>query len=397
MTIKGSVFPFTNPSGKQVWKVEVTTGYRPNGSPRTVRRTAQSKREAEHLRITLLSELRDGLLKERSSTRVRTFALWWIREVKAREIKPATAADYESRYRAYIDPTFGHRPLDSVTALDITTWLADLNAKNLSDATQNGALQVFKMILKAAHSHQEIRTNPGQGIPRLKFPRTTRVKPPWTREEAQQALQFAKGTELELPLLFALHLGLRIGEILGLKWSDIDFETGLLSITRSIRETRHFQPDGSSRFSLTESTPKTVASVRQVALTYGLQSALLAQRERQQDRDLFRSTGWIHATHSPHPLRPNRLAKMYKLFLHEHGLRPIRFHDLRHSAATLSLSAGVRIEALSQNLGHSSIDITKRIYAPKVAALSREHSEAIEGYLSPQNASLISQQDRSKK
>jgi len=140
-----------------------------------------------------------------------------------------------------------------------------------------------------------------------------------------------------------------------------------------------------------------LASVREVALTYGLQSALLAQRERQQDRDLFRSTGWINATNSVHPLRPNRLAKLYKLFLHEHGLRPIRFHDLRHSAATLSLSAGVRIEALSQNLGHSSIDITKRIYAPKVAALSREHSEAIEGYLSPQNASLISQQDRSKK
>ena len=397
MTIKGSVFPFTNPSGKQVWKVEVTTGYRPNGSPRTIRRTAQSKREAEHLRITLLSDLRDGLLAERSSARVRPFALWWIREVKAREIKPATAADYESRYRAYIDPTFGHRPLESVTALDITTWLGDLKAKNLSDATQNGALQVFKMILKAAHTHQEIRSNPGHGIPRLKFPRTTRVKPPWTREEAQQALLFAKGTELELPLLFALHLGLRIGEILGLKWSDIDFETGLLSITRSIRETRGFEPDGTSRFSLTESTPKTLASVREVALTYGLQSALLAQRERQQDRDLFRSTGWIHATNSVHPLRPNRLAKMYKLFLHEHGLRTIRFHDLRHSAATLGLSAGVRIEALSQNLGHSSIDITKRIYAPKVAALSREHSEAIEGYLSQQNPSLISENDRSKK
>ena len=150
MTIKGSVFPFTNPSGKQVWKVEVIAGYRPDGSPRTIRRTAQSKREAEHLRITLLSDLRDGLLTERSSTRVRPFALWWIREVKAREIKPATAADYESRYRAYIDPTFGHRPLESVTALDITTWLGDLNAKNLSDATQNGALQILKMIFKAA-------------------------------------------------------------------------------------------------------------------------------------------------------------------------------------------------------------------------------------------------------
>ena len=397
MSATGTVFRSTNPSGNTVWKVEVIVGHRPDGSRRAIRRTAHSKREAEHLRIQLLSDLKNGLLEEKTFKRVNQFALWWIREVKARSVKPSTAADYEARYRAHIAPTFGHRPLESVTTLDITEWLGELNRAGLSDATQNGALQVIKMMFKAAHTHSEIRTDPAAQIPKLKYTTPTLVQPPWSREEAQEALQCAVGTELELPLLFGLHLGLRIGEILALKWSDIDFESGLLTIQRSIREIRQFDADGNSHFVLVESTPKTASSIREVALTYALQSALLTQRERLQAKGLFKPHGWIHAVKSHHPIRPNRLSKTYKQFLRQHGLRHIRFHDLRHSAATLSLSAGVRIESVSQTLGHSSINVTKRIYAPKVEALSREHSEAIQAFLSPSNHPLINTSEGSKK
>jgi len=394
VTSLGTIFQSVNPSGKTVWKVELVIGTRPNGSKRAIRRTAHSKREAERLRIQLLSDLQNGLLEEKSFKRVNLFALWWIREVKARSVKPATAADYEARYRAHIDLTFGHRPLESVTTFDITEWLNELNARGLSDATQNGALQILKMIFKAAKAHGEIKTDPAAQVPKRKYPQATLVQPPWTKDEAQKALHCAVGTELELPLLFGLHLGLRIGEILGLKWSDINFETGLLTIQRSIREVRQFDADGRSHFDLVESTPKTTASTREVALTYAIQSALLAQRERLQSRRLFDPDGWIHATNSKNPIRPNRLAKTYKQFLSQHGLRHIRFHDLRHSAATLSLSAGVRIEAVSQTLGHSSINVTKRIYAPKVEALSREHAEAIQGFLTPNHNPIAQSNER---
>jgi integrase len=284
--------------------------------------------------------------------------------------------------------------LESVTTFDITEWLNELNARGLSDATQNGALQILKMIFKAAKAHGEINNDPAAQVPKRKYPQATLVQPPWTKDEAQKALQSSVGTELELPLLFGLHLGLRIGEILCLKWSDINFETGLLTIQRSIREVRQFDADGRSHFDLVESTPKTTASTREVALTYAVQSALLTQRERLQSKRLFDPDGWIHATNSKNPIRPNRLAKTYKQFLSQHGLRHIRFHDLRHSAATLSLSAGVRIEAVSQTLGHSSINVTKRIYAPKVEALSREHAEAIQGFLTPNHNPIAHSNER---
>lgn len=397
MTTNGTVFESINPSGKKVWKVEIVAGRRADGTKRTVRRTAHSKREAERLRFTMLKELEEGLLQERKFTRVNDFALWWIRDVKARLLKPATASDYESRYRGYIAPTFGNRRLDSVTAMDITEWLNDMKLAGLSDATQNGALQILKMILKAAHSHGEIKADPAKEIPRLKHTRSKFVRAPWTKEEARRAIQLVAGTELELPLIFALHLGLRIGEILALKWSDIDFETGILTIQRSIREVPEFSQDGTSQFVLVESSPKTLAGIREVALTYGLQSALLTQRERLQNKGLFSTEGWIHAAKSKYPTRPNRLARIYKQFLQNHELRYIRFHDLRHSAATLGLEAGARIESVSQTLGHASIDITKRIYAPKVRALSREHSEAIQAFLEHNQKTLPSAEERSKK
>ena len=388
MATVGTVFKSTNPSGKTVWKVELIVGKRSDGSRRTIRRTAHSRREAEHLRISLLSDLKNGLLQEKNFKKTSDFALWWIREVRAREVKVATASDYEARYRAHLAPTFGHRPLDSITPLDITQWLYELTKAGLSDATQNGALQILKMVCKAAHKQGEIAVDPAKDIPRLRFPQSTLVQKPWTKEEAQGALHLAKETELELPLLFGIHLGLRMGELLALKWSDINVETGLLTIQRSIREIRQFDSEGNSHFVLVESTPKTEASIRDVALTYGLQSALLSQRERLQNRGLFRPDGWIHAAKSDYPTRPNRLAKIYTKFLQQHGIRHIRFHDLRHTAAVLGIAAGVRIEAISQTLGHSRIDTTKRIYAPKVEALSREHSEAIEGFLSPKTGLL---------
>ena len=397
MSTTGSIFKSTNPSGASVWKVELVVGKRPDGSKRTIRRTAHSKREAEHLRVSLLTQLNEGGFQEKNFKRVGDFALWWIRDVKARQIKPSTAADYEARYRAHIAPTFGHRPLESITPTDITQWLYDMTKIGLSDATQNGALQVLKMIFKAAHLQGEIRSDPARPIPRLKFPKTTLVQPPWSKHEAQMALELSRGTEVELPLLFGVHLGLRIGEILALKWSDLNFQSGMVTIQRSIREVRKFDQDGNSRFVLVESTPKTAASIREVALTYSLQSALLSQRERLQARGLFRPDGWIHAAKSDHPTRPNRLAKIYKQFLNQHGLRHIRFHDLRHTAATLGLEAGVGIESVSQNLGHASIDITKRIYAPKVEALSREHSEAIQAFLERDHNGVALAQDRSKK
>lgn len=93
----GSIFPSTNPSGKKVWKVELIVGTNPNGSKRTMRKTAHTRRDAERLRVEMRRQLEDGELGNQSFKKLDQFAFWWIRDVKARKVKASTAADYESR------------------------------------------------------------------------------------------------------------------------------------------------------------------------------------------------------------------------------------------------------------------------------------------------------------
>ena len=112
-----------------------------------------------------------------------------------------------------------------------------------------------------------------------------------------------------------------------------------------------------------------------------IQSAVMSHRELQERKGFYEDGGWVFATRTGSPISPTRLSKLFHDFQSAHSLRRIRFHDLRHSAASLSLSAGTRLEAVSQVLGHSRIDITKAIYAPQVEALGDEYVLNIDSYL----------------
>jgi len=383
MTAKpGSVFEHINPSGQKVYKVEIIVGYNPDGSKKTTRRTAHTKREAERLRWKLAAQVEDGTLGSSGLEHLEDFALWWIREVHSRKVRKATAADYESRFRAHIQPTFGRRKLSAITSKDITAWLRQLEKHPYADTTINGALQVLRAILKAAVKERKIVYNPAEGIPLRSNPTRPNVKSPWSRDEALEALSAAKGEFIELPLLLGIHLGLREEEIVGLKWTDLSFTEGTLSINRGLREVGLYDENGKRHYQMVEQLPKTISSERLVTMTYDLQSALIGQRERLQTAGIFDEKGWVFANKSEWPIRPNRMAKLYRDFLKTHHFRQIRFHDLRHTAAHLSFEAGVPIEAISQDLGHRDINTTKLIYGRKVAALSSRRSEALQEYLS---------------
>ena len=127
--------------------------------------------------------------------------------------------------------------------------------------------------------------------------------------------------------------------------------------------------------------PKSVSSRRQIPLGSIVQAAVLAHRQRQQERGYFDPVGWVFATRTANPVSPSRLSRVFKGFLRENGIREIRFHDVRHTAVTLSLEAGVRIEVVSQMVGHSRIDTTKSIYAPVVQAINSEYTEKMDDYL----------------
>ena len=389
----GSVFPQTR-NGKQVWMVEVVIGYNPNGSRRRTRRQVATKSEALKLRAELLGKAYNGELAPRSKEILDSFALWWLRTAKAPQVRDATAGDYEARYRTLISPVFGQRKIGDITARDITNWLAKLSSDGNAISTINGVRMVLSMILDGALQHGHITKNPVKAVPKHKhaYNKKTNVQAPWSRQETQTALTLAKNTPVELAVTLALVLGMRKCEVLGLRWSDFDFQHGTLRIARSRREARVFDKDGKSTTKIDLYPPKNASSARLLILGHTVTASLLNHRAQQEEAGHYADGGWVFTNTKGTPLDPSGLYKRYKEWLVYSGLRHIRFHDLRHSAANLALAGNARIEAVSQFLGHSNIHTTKSIYAPYVEALNAEYVNAVEDQISsPELAGLASQ------
>lgn len=374
----GTIFTRTK-NGKTVWLVEITIGHHPDGRRKRIRRTAYSKAEALRLRAELLGKAHTGELAPRSKQLLDSFALWWIRTAKAPHVRPATAGDYEARYRHSISPVFGHRRITDITSRDVANWLYNLSRQGYSVTTINGARQLLSMVFDGAIQFDHIRINPVKSVPKHKPTYTTHttVKGAWSKEEAITALHAAKGTGVELPVALALVLGMRRSEILGLQWADFDFEHGTLHIRRSRREARVFNADGTSHRELDTYATKNPSSARKLILGPLVTAALHAHRARQDEQGHYSPTQWVMTSTTGTPLEPRRLNYLFDRFSRQNGIRKIRFHDLRHTSAQIALSGKARIEAVSQFLGHSNIHTTKSIYAPYVEALNQEYVDAI--------------------
>jgi integrase len=187
---------------------------------------------------------------------------------------------------------------------------------------------------------------------------------PFTAEQVQQFLIAVRGHKWETLFMLALATGMRQGELLGLKWQDINVSTGTLQVRRilsrvmSERSVREF----------VEADPKTEQSRRSIPLAPFALSALRQHRERQVENKVKAGPAWqehdyVFCTLTGTHLRPNHVFDEFKKILKRAGLPSIRFHDLRHSTATLLLGLGVHAKVVQEMLGHTQISMTMDIYS----------------------------------
>ena len=182
---------------------------------------------------------------------------------------------------------------------------------------------------------------------------------PLTEEQARRLLETVRGDRLEVLYVLALNTGMRQGELLALKWDDVDLERGVLHVRRTLTH-------ADKAYVLRE--PKTSKSRRTIRLTASAVTALRAHLSRQLEEmerlsSLYQPGGLIFATETGSIIDPSNLRnRSFKPLLEKSGLPPIRFHDLRHTCATLLLSKGVNAKVVSEMLDHSSISVTLDIY-----------------------------------
>jgi integrase len=245
-------------------------------------------------------------------------------------------------------------------------------------------------VLGYAHENGDIPKNPAKlvrKIPKRQGEKTL-VREPWTAEEARHVLEIAQGTSMDLFVHFGLLFGLRRGEILGLQWADFNFQEGCVSVRRTLKEQSTGGPDGKNHIELVTNDTKTSTSARRLYLPPSLLASIQRHREYVDRLQQNAGTTWVDSSYvfvsrTGTPIFPTNMTKAFTRFLKEKNLRHIRVHDMRHTAAVLSLSAGVRIESVSQGLGHSRIDTTKGIYAPIVQTLNDEFTRGLANWLVP--------------
>lgn len=383
---RGSIYPLKRngrPTGKWAWEYEVPGEAK---RPRT-RRTYNSKREAEQARHeAAMHELATRAAPKRSQT-VKQYGDWWLQYHRTDRVKQSTLSDYTYRLERWIYPTFRSQQLGAVTEYAVSQWMSEMRARGLAVTTINGARRVLQMVMDHAQKSGVIGLNPVALVPPLKgqYGEQTQKREPWSAHEARAALRALESKPAELVVLLGLSLGLRRGEALALRWSDISLTEGTLRVARTYSRVTIYE--GGKRRSVGRfDTPKTVSSARVLPLPEVLRVALGRQATRQAEQRVQAGDRWVEqdlliTSSVGGPLDPSAVRRQYESALSRAGLRYIRLHDLRHTAATLALQAGEPIDLVSQALGHSDVRMTKSIYAPNVPNYNARFGLALDALL----------------
>jgi len=378
---EGSIFPIKNKKGKTTgYAVEMSLGFKANGKRNRTRRQVKTLKEALDLRTRMANDFLDGRLTIINAETVSTYGIPWVREVKAQQVRQTTAANYEARLRCEVFPMLGTIRMVDLRPADVDRWMAALRSAGKSANTVNGARQVLGAMCKHANRTGIIPTNPVLATDPVKRQKgePTQVQEPWTLEEIHEVLDAARDNALDGFLHAMLHLGLRPGEAIGLRWEDVDLNERKVKITGTLTDAQLFMPDGQGIVRQVRNDPKTSASRRILPISDALAESLDRQQMRQAVQEMsaghrWKQTGYVFTSQVGTPFSRSNLRKKYMQFLQEVDVRFIRLHDLRHSVARIALDSGkVPIEQASQALGHTRIDTTKQIYAGYVPRYNEE-------------------------
>ena len=360
------------------WHGRVTMGVRDNGTPD--RRHVSAKTEAE-----VLKKIRD-LEKDRDAGRMKrpgkawTVEAWlthWLDNIAAHSVRPKTLAGYQTAVRHHLIPGLGAHRTDRLQPEHLERLYAGMLAKGKKPATVHQVHRTLRAALNEAVRRGQLVRNPAQFA---KAPRLVEDEiEPFTVGEARSVLEAARQRERNgARFALALTLGLRQGEALGLKWTDVDIEAGTLTVRRALqRHTWQHGCGGTCRGKRGADCPerfggglvvvetKSRAGRRIVGLPKPLALALESHRRKQdQERetaaDLWHDEGWVFAQPNGRPTDPRADYSDWHELLREAGVRPARLHDARHTAATMLLVLRVPTRAVMDVMGWSQASMTTR-------------------------------------
>lgn len=348
-----------------MWRIWVDLGPDPvTGKRRQRTQTVYgTEAEAEAERSILVGKIAAGDYIDPARATVAEFAARWL-EAIAPTIRPTTLDSYRQKLRT-ASRWIGDRRLSDLTGQVLTEMYGRM-VKELSAQTVVHVHRVLRRMLSDAVKWEVLASNPAAVA---SPPRVTRRRlVTWTAGQVRVFLEEMEGDELSALWRLAATTGMRRGEICGLRWPVIDLDSGVLEVTDTV-----VMVGGRPQ----PSEPKTSAGRRRIALDEATVTALEDHQDRQEVEreffaDAYQDGGWVFAWPDGRPCSPNWVGKRYRRLVRAMDLPYIRFHDLRHTWATLALEASVPAKVVADRLGHAGIAITLDTYTHHVEHLDRD-------------------------
>lgn len=312
---------------------------------------------------------------------------WLPRHASTGQGLKATTQD---TYQAYIDndikqSLLGGLQLSEIRRAHVAKFISVLQDDGRGAVTIRRIVAVVKVSLTSAVAEELIDVNPAAGV---RLPTVERKEfEPWQPEQVGTFLDEAAKHRLGALFEVTTFTGLRRGEIIGLRWDDVDLATRQLHV-------RHNRTQAKGR--VVETSAKTRAGARTIDLDDRTVGALIGWKLRQDSEatewaEAWRGTGYVFTYEDGSPLRPLYVTRLFDTIRAAAGLPTLTFHGLRHEAASLMIASGADIALVSKRLGHSTIGVTSDIYSHLIGSASRQAAEAAAALVPKQGATTMRQ------
>ena len=386
--------------GKNSYRLTVSEGFDLNGNPMIHRKTVHgTKKDAEVELAKFVTEVQNGLVVDGKSLRFSEFTEIWKRDYGSKELAPTTYKRYCRMLETRLLPYFGHfyinkiRPTDIMKFYDLLekdTQLVRKSGNNgektkkpLSGKTILEHHRLLRAMLHKAVYWQLIVANPAERVqaPKARKPKRRSYDDEQTKILLENLEKLSiEETKYKVAIILTVFTGVRLGELMGLEWQDVDFKNGIISINRSSQYL--------SDMGVFTKTPKTESSIREIAIPEFIISLLEEYKLWYEEQksiygELWTNSDRLFVQADGKPMHPSSISKWFVKYVSTIGLPVINFHGLRHTNASLLVAQNVDIAVISARLGHAQISTTLDFYVHPLLSHNRKAGYALENLLLP--------------
>lgn len=337
----------------------------------------KTEQEAEQAMAKVITQVYEGTLLLPSDMTLKDYLEMWI-DKKKNKLSPSSVSGYLTIINKHLIPSLGYIKLKDLKPFIMDDYY-DTKLETLSGRTVlHHHRMLNKAMVDAIKKYRLISLNPLDGV---EAPKAAKYKASvLNTEEIQLLFKALEGDYLEVPIKAMLFLGLRRGELLALKWDDIDYYNKTITIQRNLIR------GGDKGTELILKEPKTEESTRTIVLSDNIIEILEAYKKAQEklikkQGEIYKDEGFIFCNEDGSNINPASFSHRFKYFIDKNNLKQIRLHDLRHTNATMMLLSKVPAKVASERLGHSNVSITLDLYSHVLDEMKQEATNKIDDIL----------------